>query len=100
MRTVGRWARGRRRTPLQRIVGALVQTADFGGIEALFVDFEPGASQRLRGKLLDGKADGFRGPREAPVADGVTPHPPTGKKLRLSVVVEGRHSESRVRTPR
>jgi len=39
-------------------------------VEPLLAHFEIGAGQRFRGKLLDGKADRFRGLGKTPVAEG------------------------------
>src|SRR5262245_19152540 len=85
-------ARRRRwRASFQWIVGAVVQAPYLGSIEARFVYFEPCTNKRLRRKFLHGEANGFRGPRETPVANGLAAHGATGEELRLGVIVKGRH---------
>jgi len=52
-RRAGRTAKSGRdlRGPLQRKLGALVEAADAGAVEALFVDFKVRADERVSGKL-------------------------------------------------
>jgi hypothetical protein len=81
------WASG------QRVVDAFVKTAYADAVESLFIDFQIGAGQRLRGQLLDCKADGLGGTVKSPIPKRLTAglSIPGGKQLGLTAVVERTH---------
>lgn len=73
----------------QWILGMLVQSANSLAVEPLFFDLKVGPDEEFRRQFLNGKLDGVRGFRKAPV-----PHRPIslaaarGKELSRSVVIE------------
>jgi len=87
----------------KRILGTIVQTANFIALVSHFSDFETGANEELRWKLLDRETDGICGPRKSPVPKRLAPafQVPSGeqfgfgaviKQLRLPGIIKGIHS--------
>src|SRR5581483_50141 len=77
----------------QRVVRTLVKAAYLCAVEALLVDLEIGADEKLGGHLLDGIADRFRSPGKAPIAYRLAPRCPRANREELSLCfeVEGVH---------
>jgi len=50
----------RLRPPTQRIIGAAVQSAYTAAVESLVIDFQVGAREKLRWKVLDCETDSVR----------------------------------------
>src|SRR6185503_9306110 len=77
----------------QRIIGAFVQPADAVAVEALFLDLEIGAEQKLGRQFLDGEADRLGRGRKTLVADRAPRlAAPARKKFGRGPVVDHRHN--------